>query len=277
MPAQRDPDHIRIFPETLWSRSAVGNRSGELTPLYVDRFRGPRRSTASDPHDYWEITAVLGGEGRLESTESRPLKPWDVCLVPPGLAHREASEGIMDTIWLGFRSPRLDKRTPQAKVLATIHSRSLAEEIERFWIFSKQSGGAIGPELDAHCSLLLSRFHRLLQDGTRPDSSLVQRLLRHMEKHFAEPIEVGSLAQEYGCSTGYLYRLFRQKTGYSPQAWLTRLRLNHAIQLLQHSDLPITEIAPTVGYRDPLYFSRIFRRSTGESPSGYRRNHRTPG
>ena len=66
--------------------------------------------------------------------------------------------------------------------------------------------------------------------------------------------------------------LFHQRTGFSPLEYLTRLRLNHASQLMAETALSIAEIARAVGYEDPLYFSRLFRRKMGVSPTEFRQS-----
>ena len=65
--------------------------------------------------------------------------------------------------------------------------------------------------------------------------------------------------------------LFREATGLSPLDYLLVLRLNHARQLMLQTGSSIGEVARAVGYEDQLYFSRIFKKRTGLSPSAYRR------
>jgi AraC-like DNA-binding protein len=82
---------------------------------------------------------------------------------------------------------------------------------------------------------------------------------------------VDDLARQFGCSTGYFHRLFKEHTGLPPTAYLLRLRVQHGAHLLAQTAWPVTEIARQVGFDDPYYFSRVFHKLTGHSPSAHRR------
>ena len=68
----------------------------------------------------------------------------------------------------------------------------------------------------------------------------------------------------------HFIHLFREYTGFSPHAYVTRLRLDKAKDLMVSTTMNISEIAFAVGYANPLYFSRLFKRHTGLSPSRFR-------
>ena len=77
-------------------------------------------------------------------------------------------------------------------------------------------------------------------------------------------------------SESWLIRCFRQRTGMTPQRYLTDIRLNQAKELLAASSLNVGEIAAVVGYENALYFSRIFRKYVGVSPREYREREILP-
>ncbi|MBL8993698.1 MAG: helix-turn-helix domain-containing protein, partial [Spirochaetia bacterium] len=68
--------------------------------------------------------------------------------------------------------------------------------------------------------------------------------------------------------------LFRASTGFSPTDFFLRLKIQKASQKLLASRAPIREVAREVGFEDEYYFSRLFRKITGESPRRYRESHR---
>ena len=74
-----------------------------------------------------------------------------------------------------------------------------------------------------------------------------------------------------GIGRSYLYTLFQNSMGMSPQQFLTTFRITKATELLQLTDLPIESIALSCGYRDPLVFAKAFRQMKKMSPSGYRK------
>ena len=91
-----------------------------------------------------------------------------------------------------------------------------------------------------------------------------------LQQNYSASIGVEDAANHVGVSRSHLYRAFQNEFGCSPSEYLTQYRMQRAIQLLCHSDLSINAVAASVGYEDPLYFSRAFKRETGSSPTQYR-------
>lgn len=90
-----------------------------------------------------------------------------------------------------------------------------------------------------------------------------------------EVIDVEQLAQESGVSYVKFYQEFKRYTGMSPLQYITTSRLNESLQLLANEPSSIAEVAHAAGYEDELYFSRLFRKYIGVSPSEYARLART--
>lgn len=93
-----------------------------------------------------------------------------------------------------------------------------------------------------------------------------------IEKNYAEPISVSSLAKLSNYSERQFVRLFKETFGCIPIDYITNLRMQKARELLKTSSLPIAEIASRCGYQDSNYFSRFFRKLYSETPSEYRAN-----
>ncbi len=71
-------------------------------------------------------------------------------------------------------------------------------------------------------------------------------------------------------------RLFKERTGFTPTHYLTHVRIEHALRLLEHSHLPIADVARQSDYEDPFYFCRVFQKLVGASPLKYRQIRRPP-
>ncbi len=93
----------------------------------------------------------------------------------------------------------------------------------------------------------------------------------YIREHFREEIDFGSLALSFGFSAAYLSRVFTKYKQEPPSRYLTSLRIREARHLLETTDEPIARVGELVGYPDQFYFSRTFRRETGENPSAYRK------
>jgi two-component system, response regulator YesN len=92
-----------------------------------------------------------------------------------------------------------------------------------------------------------------------------------LQENYRQPYSLEKLAVAFGCKAAYLLRLYRRVTGSTPTQELIRLRIAKAKRLLAgHPDLEIKQVAAAVGYDDPLYFSRLFKRETGSSPTLFR-------
>ncbi len=111
--------------------------------------------------------------------------------------------------------------------------------------------------------------------GQTPRQSWYVRQARdYMEMNYARKISISSLAGRIGLDRSYFGQLFHATTGLAPQQYLLQLRMAKACQLMSRSFLPIGTIAHSVGYHDPLLFSRMFRRVVGQSPTAYRRSQK---
>ena len=98
--------------------------------------------------------------------------------------------------------------------------------------------------------------------------------MRYLESRIDGTIQVGELAAIVGMSPSHLSALFREATGGGPASFHTSLKMARARVLLDTTAASIAEVATAVGYADPLYFSRHFRRVHGISPSRYRSHHK---
>ena len=102
----------------------------------------------------------------------------------------------------------------------------------------------------------------------------MSQALEYFHRHYMENISIADYAQSRSMSVSWFLRCFKQRTRQSPMQYITMLRINNAVNLLNNTSCNVTQIASMVGYENPLYFSRIFRKVKGVSPSQYRKKHR---
>ena len=95
-------------------------------------------------------------------------------------------------------------------------------------------------------------------------------ILQYIHNNFADPeLSIAKTADIFGFSKKYFSALFAKNMQISFTDYLAEIRIKHAIELLQHNKLSVTELAEKCGYIDPLYFSKVFKKITGVSPSKY--------
>lgn len=98
---------------------------------------------------------------------------------------------------------------------------------------------------------------------------VLRRALDYMDRCFSSPVQLSDVADEVGVSSAYLSNLFTRYIGDSFVDQLTERRMEKARQLLAAHRLSVKEISRMVGYQDPNYFSRLFKKQTGVSPTEY--------
>jgi len=104
---------------------------------------------------------------------------------------------------------------------------------------------------------------------------VVKRALAYIHENYPGAIKRANLADAGGVCESYLSTVFRQEMGLAPWEYLTRFRVQIAREALESSDDSVTQIADLVGFEDPGYFCRVFRRYVGQSPQDCRRHARS--
>lgn len=102
------------------------------------------------------------------------------------------------------------------------------------------------------------------------EESLMDRVQAYIHEHYASALSLQEVADGVGYSPAYLTSLARRQTGKTIQKWITEVRMQHARRLMCETDAPIKRIAASVGYLDPNYFVRHFRKLYGIPPQAWR-------
>lgn len=105
-------------------------------------------------------------------------------------------------------------------------------------------------------------------------SPAVQKVMNYVNLNVAEPLTLKSLAAMCFISPSYLSALFKQETGTTLIDYINTQRVNRAAQLLEHSSHAIAAVAEEVGILDVNYFTKIFKKTLGVTPTRYRREHK---
>ena len=130
----------------------------------------------------------------------------------------------------------------------------------------------------ANVALLLVSVSRLVADVVDQlrlkDEPLLAAVFEYIEQRYHEAISLRDVARQVGLSPGHLTTVVRRKTGRTVQDWIVERRMAEARQLLEQTELTAQEIGHRVGYRDPGYFARTFRRRHATSPLAWRRASR---
>ena len=100
----------------------------------------------------------------------------------------------------------------------------------------------------------------------------IKKALEFIAMNYSQKIEISDISSYIGLDRSYLYSLFVKHLNISPKDYLIRFRMQKATELIRNNNLTIGEVSRSVGYDDPLLFSKMFKKIYGQSPSQYRKN-----
>lgn len=212
------------------------------------------------------------------------VRMGDLIFFPPKFRYRYSYDGKGEPLaylWVHFTGSHAEQflRELGFAPLPSVHSVGTEPHIsllftELFSLFHRSG------ELQEHkraCVLwqILLQFSALTKQE-EPSALALDRSLRHIHSSYTEDIPIPELARMENLSSSRYHALFRQQTGTSPVRYIARLRMQHACQLLRSTDLSVNRIGEMVGYRDPHFFSKLFKSHMGVSPTEYRSKPREP-
>ena len=103
------------------------------------------------------------------------------------------------------------------------------------------------------------------------NTTVIEKIITELQERYTEDISLAALAEKYNISQSNLSTLIKKKLGLSFSEYITARRMKKARELLADENLSIDAIAEAVGYHDYFYFTKVFKKSQGISPSKYRK------
>jgi signal transduction histidine kinase/AraC-like DNA-binding protein len=165
---------------------------------------------------------------------------------------------------------RSNQRTIQVPVFILSGKVLTLDDIKRLESYRKITFQTKNVLADDELGLSL---HRVLFDNhplPTQTSAIAKRAVAYIHQNYAHPIARAEIARDIGVSENYLTQIFHQELGISLWEYINRYRVTQAKELLSQTDHSVSYIASLVGFDDPAYFSRVFRRYVGQSPRTYR-------
>jgi AraC-like DNA-binding protein len=296
--ARPTPDHrhrATDLPRHWITLPAATRRAAQRHPLLAGLFPShvgffPRARHHRVDRSGIESTIVnycVKGAGFCElAGRHYSVEPGDLLVVPSGVPHVYGTRP--DSPWSIYWFHAMGEHVPAllAELGVSVHKPTLhlGHRRELVALFSELRTSLeddyseprllYASRVLTHLVGSMIRARREASPSGAGTASRVRATIEHMRRHFATPLRVETLAAMADLSTSQYAVRFRELTGDSPKNFLMRLRIHRATQLLDTTSESISVIAHSVGYDDPLYFSRAFRRVHEVSPSGYREGWR---
>lgn len=188
-------------------------------------------------------------------------------------------EGNSMNYWIHFTGTAVPEILSAASItessILSVHSRTQFEGILHQLLHTYTLQKATHQQ-EEKCLLL--QLITLLTADSCPDcpdgSDHIYSVAGYICEHYKETTDIDRLASMTHLSRSRFSHLFTELIGYSPYHYLQRIRMDKARDMLLLSSLSISDVAENVGFSDPLYFSRIFKKYYGLSPQIYRKTHR---
>jgi AraC-like DNA-binding protein len=275
--------------------SAVAYLQGNpsFSPLYVTQVgyfpeAKLHRITRPDGTDGDTIFKYcVDGRGFLELGGIRhQVRTGDLLVVPPRVPHSYGSDERRPWTMHWFHARGFQLESLVAELGATVEQPTIRLGLDRHIIalFEELRSGleeGYAPPLVRYAGQVLGylfgRMIRRREDNSRDESDAAHRVLqslRHIKEHLHEPLDVAELSRAAGLSVSRYSALFRELVRSPPKRYIESLRMQRAERLLADTDFNVQSIARMVGYEDPLYFSRTFRRTHEAAPSVFRHRRR---
>ncbi|MEM1210683.1 MAG: AraC family transcriptional regulator [Planctomycetota bacterium] len=240
---------------------------------------GPRYEVARQSFRYWALEFVEAGEGEITLGGVRyPLGPGSVYAYGPGIPHRLGATGRRELI-----KHFIDFSGPGAQPLLREHGLAGAPRwvAQHRWVQAMFDQllevGQSPPEFARRQSLaLLTPLLAQIEHGLAPtdggSSAAFSKFCQcrsYLARHFANLTTVAEAAAACGIDPAYCSRLFRRYADEGAHAFLTRMKVSRAAELLAGQRLTVQQAGREVGYDDPYHFSRVFKRVYGVSPQKF--------
>lgn len=258
----------------------------ELTVLFAGHSQTePSHRMGPQVHDYFLAHTIMEGIGMFRCRDRvYELGAGDSFFILPGELHTYQSDEAdpWRYRWIAFRGAKAERWLQTAGISADrpvvlggddVPAKA-AQAIERRF----RSGDWTSDwEAEGWLRLAMASWARTNRPAGPPSEgragiSALQanRAARWLEAQLAQSVSIADMAKELGYHRTHLSKLFRKEMGISPVRYLQKIRIERA-KLLLREPITVEQAAASVGYTDPLYFSKAFKKWVGCTPTDYRR------
>lgn len=265
--------------------------------IHVSRLRSHVASRVTwHSHNGFEMLFLLDGATAYEFTGQGAveLHGGHFLVVPPGLVHRGlqnvrspsticglALNASRPTAWKNTNFTAADVRRLRTTLENTSRNahpfnsalrwlvRRLMEETAHYAAnpHRPEAGIALRALI---CAVLVEAMRQILVPPAEP-KEFVAAAIAYLRQHLHEPVRMSDLVRHVGFSRARMFDMFKAQTGLTPNDYLQRLRIDKAQEQLRQTNRSVTEIALANGFSTAQYFSTVFGRYTGVSPTHFRK------
>lgn len=257
-------------------------RSESRLPIYlfsVGMHECQPHTVRKEGYPYPQILYAVNGSGTLLlDGKSVTIPPCSALFMPAGYPHEYFPDGdVWDIRWVvpcGYAADELlsEFRLTEPRIYPLTDIKTLEHH------FRKMHEALIGDQLYGNHRAagylydFLIEFNRLITATAAPYTSpAVVRAIDHINKNYDRAISMEELCETAGVSKQHLCRLFRSALSARPMEYIAKRRIQEAKRLLSETELSVEQIAEQTGFCTGSYFTKLFRRYEGLTPSQFRK------
>lgn len=238
-----------------------------MNVCFCDKTPFPIKKCKDHSHKQWEIIYNLSGENISKIGENiYSIKPGDIMIIPPGILHSGASDGVYADIYVQAKEIDFNEIT-------VIHDYdgnilTLFNMLHRiFW----QRENNYSKICDSILDLICQYSKKYTTQSYR--HTFIYEIKDFIYENISNPdFKISDISAYVGYDIDYVRRSFYSEIGQTPSEYLTNLRVSLAKKLLlQESFITVKDVAAKCGFSDSFYFSTLFKKKTNFTPLQYRK------
>ncbi|MCM3207460.1 helix-turn-helix domain-containing protein [Paenibacillus illinoisensis] len=259
--------------------------------LYIGRVNGnPNWNFPSHMHeDITEIVYVSDGEGIIKINEHPyAVQKGDLLIYNQGVIHEQCTSpvcplslyycGIANIYTDGSRGEHIISENASPYIKTEAYADRIGELLD--FMYEESSNQQAGYEqiCEGLLGALLALVQRLVQPNVsrKQDSDhLAVRIKEYLDENYLQHLKLQDIAAHFHMNPYYLSHVFKHKYDDSPIRYIVYRRMGEAKCLLTTTDMKVSEIAHVLGYQNANYFTILFTKTMGESPTQYKKNERS--
>jgi AraC-like DNA-binding protein len=235
--------------------------------------------------DNYVLHFIVDGKGKFTIDGiTTQLKTGDMFILPKGKVafYQADGEHPWTYLWVGFSGSKAENILSKTQLLdhyfchSTLESKVLDQIVKLTQFRDQKLDDVTELQLIAELYKLLAFLMEELPSKSMSDSNiLIQNYIKQTKKiihtQYSKTLKVSQIAKKLNLNRSYLYKIFKEETGYSIKDYLCQIRMEKSADLLINTTFHISEVANAVGFPDALAFSKAFKKHFGQSPSNYRK------
>ena len=232
--------------------------------------------------DYQLIYVASGKIHLLEGTQEKIISKGNMILFRPRerQVYRLCPEDKPEVYWVHFTGAEVDSLLDHYEMPHDKNVFFTGTSADYQWLFKQMIQELqlrrinYGDLMNISLRHLLLSINRCIKEGNKMGTDTlneVERATHYFNENYNKTICIKDYAKERHMSECWFNRTFKQVTKVTPMQYILSLRIVNAISLIETTEYNVTQVANAVGYDDPYYFSRLFRKQTGMSPSEYKK------